>query len=129
MFGAFRATQPALGGLLWKVPWRMSGPQKARQRDRLKSVDDVLSTLKLGLHLERNHMVVSEGSQLNLRKIKPRVKSLRILDKAQYFPKEPEMSATDKYSVFNRYSKGYRKGIHKVPKWTKLSIRRNPRHF
>ncbi|CDO95912.1 unnamed protein product [Kluyveromyces dobzhanskii CBS 2104] len=129
MFGAFRATQTALGGLLWKVPWRMSGPQKARQRSRLRNVDDVLSNLKLGLHLERNQMAVSEGSQLNVRKIRPGVKSLRILDKAQYFPKESEMSATDKYSVFSRYSKGYRKGIHKVPKWTKLSIRRNPRHF
>lgn len=129
MFGAFRASQPALGGLLWKVPWRMSGPQKARQRDRLRKVDDVLATLKLGLHLNRNSMPVSEASQLNVRKIKPGVKSLRILDKAKYFPKEHEMSATDKYSVFSRYSSGYRKGIHKVPKWTKLSIRRNPRHF
>lgn len=95
----------------------------------MRSVDSVLSNLKLGLHLNKNKMSVSQGAELNLRKIKPRVQSLRILNKAHYFPTEAEMSYRDKYTVFNKYSKGYRKGVHKVPKWTKLSMRRNPQHF
>lgn len=129
MFGPFRSTQTLLGGLLWKIPWRMSAPQKARQRTRLRAVDDVLSNLKLGLHLAKNSMTVAEGSELNLRKIKPKVKSLRLLNKAENFPREDQMSSRDKYTIFNKYSKGYRKGIHKVPKWTKVSSRRNPKHF
>ena len=32
------------------------------------------------------------------------------------------MSSRDKYTVFSRHAKGYRKGIHKVPKWTRVRI-------
>lgn len=44
-------------------------------------------------------------------------------------PKEAEMSPKDKYTVFNKHSRGYRKGVHFVPKWTKLSLRGNPDNF
>lgn len=30
------------------------------------------------------------------------------------------MEARDKYTVFSPTSPGYRKGIHKVPKWTRV---------
>lgn len=30
------------------------------------------------------------------------------------------MPARDKYTVFSPHAKGYRKGIHKVPKWTRV---------
>lgn len=30
------------------------------------------------------------------------------------------MDPKDKYTVFSRRSKGYRKGIHKMPKWTRV---------
>ncbi len=30
------------------------------------------------------------------------------------------MPPRDKYTVFSRHAKGYRKGIHKVPKWTRV---------
>ena len=30
------------------------------------------------------------------------------------------MPPRDKYTVFSRHEKGYRKGIHKVPKWTRV---------
>lgn len=36
-------------------------------------------------------------------------------------PKEHEMRAKDKYTVFNRSSRGFRKGVHKVPKFTRVS--------
>lgn len=35
-------------------------------------------------------------------------------------PKEHEMASKDKYTVFSSTSRGYRKGIHKVPKWTRV---------
>lgn len=35
-------------------------------------------------------------------------------------PKEHEMPARDKYTIFTPNAKGYRKGIHKVPKWTRV---------
>lgn len=41
-------------------------------------------------------------------------------DKALELPKEHEMPPRDKYTVFSRHVKGYRKGIHKVPKWTRV---------
>lgn len=30
------------------------------------------------------------------------------------------MPARDKYTVFSPHHRGYRKGIHKVPKWTRV---------
>ena len=33
------------------------------------------------------------------------------------------MTTRDKYTTFNRHSKNYRKPVHRVPKWTKLSFR------
>ena len=45
------------------------------------------------------------------------------------FPKENEMIARDKYTTFNKNWKDYRKPVHRVPKWTKLSFRENPKYF
>ena len=41
-------------------------------------------------------------------------------DRALELPKEHEMPAKDKYTIFSKTAKGYRKGIHKVPKWTRV---------
>lgn len=40
--------------------------------------------------------------------------------KALELPKESEMPARDKYTVFSPHVEGYRKGIHKVPKFTRV---------
>lgn len=45
------------------------------------------------------------------------------------FPKEHQLSPTDKYTTFDKKVKGYRKSLHKVPKWTKLSFREFPKYF
>jgi hypothetical protein len=45
-----------------------------------------------------------------------------IQTQALELPKEHEMPAKDKYTVFTRHAKGYRKGIHKVPKFTRVSL-------
>ena len=36
------------------------------------------------------------------------------------------MPPRDKYTVFSRHEKGYRKGIHKVPKWTRVRLSPSP---
>jgi hypothetical protein len=45
-----------------------------------------------------------------------------IQDKALELPKEHEMPAKDKYTIFSPHERGYRKGIHKVPKWTRVRL-------
>lgn len=44
-------------------------------------------------------------------------------------PTEAEMLPKDKYSMFDRKVRGYRKGVHKLPKWTRVSQRLNPPGF
>ncbi|CAD0106580.1 unnamed protein product [Aureobasidium uvarum] len=44
-------------------------------------------------------------------------------------PTEAEMLPRDKYTMFDRKEKKYRKGIHKLPKWTRVSQRVNPPGF
>lgn len=46
--------------------------------------------------------------------------TVQLQTKALELPKEHEMPARDKYTVFSKHEKGYRKGIHKVPKWTRV---------
>ncbi|KAF2843402.1 mitochondrial ribosomal protein L31 [Patellaria atrata CBS 101060] len=107
MFGPFRASSPLSGGLLWKIPWRLSSPQKYRHRLRLRRVDKVVSIVDSAL--------AKKGlSTKGLERWKDEM------------PKEQEMLPKDKYTVFDRKEKKYRKGIHKVPKWTRVSQRLNP---
>ncbi|GMM38166.1 mitochondrial 54S ribosomal protein YmL31 [Saccharomycopsis crataegensis] len=112
MFGPFRASFVPQGGLLWKIPWRMSSRQKYRQRKRLQEVDHTIELLTKSL---------AETNQT--------CKAIEKLNDPAVFPKESEMAAKDKYTIFSRHSKGYRKGLHKVPKWTKVSHRVNPENF
>ncbi|KAF8487643.1 60s ribosomal protein l31 [Gautieria morchelliformis] len=105
MFGAFQASKVNQSGLLWKTPWRLSPTRKANQRKRLKRVDSVIEAVQ------------ASGVKCSS------------LATALQLPKEPEMPPRDKYTVFNAKSVGYRKGIHKVPKWTRISQRLNPRGF
>ncbi|KIY65044.1 mitochondrial 54S ribosomal protein YmL31 [Cylindrobasidium torrendii FP15055 ss-10] len=105
MFGPFRATSPTLGGLLWKIPWRLSTTRKANARHRLKKVDAVIEAVR------------ASGVQCEA------------LTQALELPKEHEMHPRDKYTTFAARAKGYRKGIHKVPKWTRTTNRVNPTGF
>ncbi|KDN51767.1 hypothetical protein RSAG8_00315, partial [Rhizoctonia solani AG-8 WAC10335] len=105
MFGAFRPSSVNLGGLLWKTPWRLSPTRKTNQRERLKRVDAVIEAVRVS------------GVEC------------AALTKALALPKEHEMPARDKYTTFVKSAKGYRKGIHKVPKFTRLTLRENPKGF
>ncbi|KAI0597674.1 mitochondrial 54S ribosomal protein YmL31 [Biscogniauxia sp. FL1348] len=122
MFGAFRPTNALSGGLLWKIPWRLSKFQKARQRHRLRAVDSVVATIDRAL--------AKKGETL---------KALEVWKETM--PTEAEMLPKDKYTMFDQKQKRYRKGIHsmssfnpvlitleerKLPKWTRVSQRVNP---
>lgn len=89
----------------------MSQNRKFRQRTRLRAVDTVISTLSKSLS--------SAGLQC---------KALnRAID--EVIP-EKDMAVKDKYTVFARGSDGYRKGVHKVPKFTRISTpREGPKGF
>lgn len=107
MFGAFRFTNPLSGGLLWKIPWRMSKFQKLRQRRRLRAVDNVVATIENALAKKGETVKAVERWRAEM-------------------PTEAEMLPKDKYTIFDRKEKRYRKGIHKLPKWTRVSQRVNP---
>lgn len=93
MFGAFRVTSPLSSGLLWKIPWRLSKFQKRRQRQRLRAVDDVVATVDAALAKKGETVAALERWKGEM-------------------PTEAEMLPRDKYTMFDRKEKKYRKGIH-----------------
>ncbi|KAI9641501.1 hypothetical protein NHQ30_010310 [Ciborinia camelliae] len=93
MFGAFRPTNVMSGGLLWKIPWRLSKFQKARQRKRLRAVDTVVATVDRAL--------AAQG-----------ITTKAVERWKEEMPTEQEMLPRDKYTMFDRKEKKYRKGIH-----------------
>lgn len=129
MFGPFRITNPLSGGLLWKIPWRLSKFQKRRHRLRLRAVDDVVATVDAALAKKGETLEALERWKAEM-------------------PTEAEMLPRDKYTMFDRKAKRYRKGIHRmfydffktfgrygdalltmvvgIPKWTRVSQRVNP---
>ncbi|KAF9939515.1 hypothetical protein BGZ65_010307 [Modicella reniformis] len=102
MFGPFRASNVCQGGLLWKARMKMdlSRTQKTNIRKRLKAADDVVMKIQ------------ESGVQCNA------------LTKLQAEPTQAQMPAKDKYTVFSRTFKGYRKSVHKVPHFTKVAVPR-----
>ncbi|KAL8762674.1 MAG: hypothetical protein Q9184_001381 [Pyrenodesmia sp. 2 TL-2023] len=110
MLGPFKPTAPLSGGLLWKIPWRLSSMQKARQRKRLRAVDTVVAVVDTALKKQGSSMKEVERWKAEM-------------------PREEEMRPKDKYTIFDRKEKRYRKGIHKLPKWTRVSQRVNPPGF
>jgi hypothetical protein len=93
MFGPFRITNPLSGGLLWKIPWRLSRFQKRRHRLRLRAVDGVVATLDSALAKQGQTLEALERWKAEM-------------------PTEAEMLPKDKYTIFDRKAKRYRKGIH-----------------
>ena len=73
-----------------------------RVRQRLRDVDSVIETIK------------ASGVQC------------RALDRDLTLPKESDMHSRDKYTVFSPHDS---KSVHKVPKFTRKSLRVNPRGF
>jgi hypothetical protein len=95
MFGAFRITNPLSSGLLWKIPWRLSKFQKRRHRLRLRAVDNVVATVDAALAKKGQTLEALERWKAEM-------------------PTEAEMLPKDKYTMFDRKAKRYRKGIHSM---------------
>ena len=77
-----------------KIPWRLSNPQKRRQRKRLRLVDKVVATVDSAL--QRQNMELGRN----------------VIRWKEEMPTEQEMRPKDKYTMFDRKEKKYRKGIH-----------------
>jgi hypothetical protein len=77
-----------------KIPWRLSPPQKARQRKRLRAVDKVVDTVSEAL--KRNGMPMAKAVERWYAEM----------------PQEEEMLPRDKYTIYDRKEKNYRKAIH-----------------
>jgi len=76
-----------------KIPWRLSKFQKARQRKRLRAVDTVVATVDKAL-------------------AKQGITTKAVERWKDEMPLEQEMVPKDKYTIFDRKEKKYRKGIH-----------------
>lgn len=75
-----------------KIPWRLSRLQKARQRKRLRAVDNVVSVVEQAL--------AKQGL------------TAKALERwKDEMPREEEMLPKDKYTIFDRKEKKYRKSI------------------
>jgi hypothetical protein len=87
--------------------------RKANARARLKKVDAVIEAVRAsGVKCAALVSISAATSSVFVRLIPQ--------DRALELPKEHEMPARDKYTVFSPRVRGYRKGIHKVPKWTRV---------
>lgn len=78
-----------------KTPWRISQHQKTRQRKRLRTVDRVVDTVSAAL--QRNGQ--------NAKAINRWYTEM---------PREEEMVPKDKYTIFDKKERNYRKGIHSM---------------
>jgi hypothetical protein len=76
-----------------KIPWRLSKFQKARQRKRLRAVDTVVAVVDRAL-------------------AKQNITTKAVERWKDEMPIEQEMLPKDKYTIFDRKEKKYRKGIH-----------------
>lgn len=136
-----------------KSPWRMSKTRKMRTRTRLAGVDDVILTLEnsgiqtaslvrlLPLHFPEKTKQTANNRHTTLLSspLPPYFLLSHLLvishtpprnqSKALALPTESEMPPRNKYTIFSRTSTGYRKGMHKVPHWTRLTLRENPVGF
>lgn len=88
--------------LISLIHWHLSATRKRNVRKRLKSADDVVEKiLATGLRFKK-------------------------LDEIAAQPREHEMNPKNKYFVFSKNHRGLLKGVHMVPKFTRVEI---PRTF
>ena len=108
-----------------KIPWRLSPPQKRRQRKRLRMVDNVVAVVDAALRRnaiaiagsttatptkkKKNHLAIEGGPET----MEMGIGTTKNLErwKAE-MPTEAEMRPKDKYTFFDRKERGYRKGVH-----------------
>ena len=94
--------------------------------------DAKLSSKRLGRGPKRGDLVAetADRQRTTINAVAKEQGTIKLLErwKAE-MPTEGEMLPRDKYTMFDRKAKGYRKGVHKLPKWTRMSQRLNPPGF
>lgn len=74
--------------------------------------------------------ILRSASRVPLGDVSKAVGTTKLIERWKVeMPTEAEMLAKDKYTLFDKKAKGYRKGVHKLPKWTRVSQRLNPPGF
>jgi hypothetical protein len=76
------------------------------------------------------HGVTEPHSSITLSQAAQASSTIRLITrwKAE-MPAEAEMLPRDKYSIFDKKVRGFRKSVRKLPKWTRVSQRVNPPGF
>lgn len=78
----------------------------------------------------RNGPILKTPSRVPLGDVSKALGTTKLIERWKVeMPTEAEMLAKDKYTLFDKKAKGYRKGVHKLPKWTRVSQRLNPPGF
>lgn len=107
------------GGYVWKFTPHITSTQRVNLRKRSEQVDSNIDQIYRGLiQLQQGDKKMGEKTGY------PKIDHLKF-----DMPRFNEMKSRDKYTTFSKHSRDYRKPIHRVPKWTKLSFRENPKHF
>jgi hypothetical protein len=92
MWGAFRCSPIAMGGLVWKIPWKLNATRKANMRAREKNVRQVEEILKSTVDIKAFHK------------------------EDPYVPSDIDSNPRSRY--FIEVLKG-KKSVHKIPHFTK----------
>jgi hypothetical protein len=99
----------------------MSPTRKANQRKRMRAVDSVIDAIRQsGVQCKALVSPIRSSAKAWLAVSDVFFPSLPFQDRALLLPTEAEMLPKDKYTTFNPTSAGYRKSVHRVPKFTKV---------
>ena len=104
--------------------------QEARRHGRGPRQGEMVPELHSASTATRGAPVLQSPSRTPLGAVSRALGTTKLIERWKVeMPTEAEMLAKDKYTLFDKKAKGYRKGVHKLPKWTRVSQRLNPPGF
>jgi hypothetical protein len=104
--------------------------QEARRHGRGPRQGEMVPELHEASSATQNPPVLRIPSRVPLGDVSKALGTTKLIERWKIeMPTEAEMLAKDKYTLFDKKAKGYRKGVHKLPKWTRVSQRLNPPGF
>jgi hypothetical protein len=104
--------------------------QEARRHGRGPRQGEMVPELHAASTATTGAPVLKSPSRVPLGDVSRALGTTKLIERWKVeMPTEAEMLAKDKYTLFDKKAKGYRKGVHKLPKWTRVSQRLNPPGF
>ena len=104
--------------------------QEARRHGRGPRQGEMVPELHAASTATQGAPVLKSPSRTPLGDVSRALGTTKLIERWKVeMPTEAEMLAKDKYTLFDKKAKGYRKGVHKLPKWTRVSQRLNPPGF